>query len=201
MRKLGVWRLFGLVALVALIFASQGCAQMGGVGKYFLHRGQDALDIPDVGISVTSTPQWGFYWNSLDFLSLGYSKLDGYVYGWAGGRLGRVRHYNHCYGVFYCTENIGWGPNVDPDDPSTYYHQKAGFVGYILPPYTPFADYYTPAYTPACVHFFPHIGYVGFVWNLRYMEMVDFMLGWVGLDIAGDDGYDVGTWSFPRRKD
>jgi hypothetical protein len=51
------------------------------------------------------------------------------------------------------------------------------------------------------VHFFPHIAYVGLVWNARYMEMVDFALGWAGLDIAGDDGYEVGQWSFPRRMD
>jgi hypothetical protein len=195
MRKLAVWRVFGLVALIALAVGAQGCAQMGAVGTYFLQRGQDALDIPDMGISITSTPQWGFFWNSLEMGPGGWSKIDGHVLGWAGGRLGWVRHYNHCYGLFYLTENIGWGPNVDPDDPSTYYTQTAGIVGYILPPYDS-----TPAYTPACVHFFPHIGYVGFVWNLRYMEMVDFMLGWFGLDIAGDDGYDVGQWSFPRRR-
>ncbi len=57
-----------------------------------------------------------------------------------------------------------------------------------------------PQYTPACVHFIPHIGYLGLVWNARWFEIADFVVGWGGLDPSGDDGYAVGKWSFPRRR-
>ncbi|MBI4881321.1 MAG: hypothetical protein HY812_16925 [Planctomycetes bacterium] len=49
------------------------------------------------------------------------------------------------------------------------------------------------------MHFFPHIGYVGFVWNARYLQMIDAILGIAMIDICGDDGYPVGEWSFPYR--
>jgi len=35
---------------------------------------------------------------------------------------------------------------------------------------------------------------VGLVANGRYMEMLDFVLGWVGLDPACDDGKKLGKW-------
>jgi len=35
---------------------------------------------------------------------------------------------------------------------------------------------------------------VGFVGDLNYYEMVDAMLGFVGIDISGDDGTRYGKW-------
>ena len=35
---------------------------------------------------------------------------------------------------------------------------------------------------------------MGFVGNANYYEMVDFMLGFFGLDISGDDGTPYGKW-------
>ena len=32
-----------------------------------------------------------------------------------------------------------------------------------------------------------HVGYVGLMGNLHYVEMVDFLLGWAGWDITRDD--------------
>ena len=37
-----------------------------------------------------------------------------------------------------------------------------------------------------------HVGYVGLAGSARYMEMADFLLGWIGIDIAGDDGTKLG---------
>jgi len=39
---------------------------------------------------------------------------------------------------------------------------------------------------------------VGFVGNLRYLEMLDFMLGFAAIDIAGDDGYTYSRWPWQR---
>ncbi len=38
-----------------------------------------------------------------------------------------------------------------------------------------------------------HVGYVGLVGNARYGEMADFLLGFAGIDIAGDDGRKLGS--------
>jgi len=32
-----------------------------------------------------------------------------------------------------------------------------------------------------------HVGYVGLMGNLHYFQILDFLLGWFGLDVAGDD--------------
>ena len=39
---------------------------------------------------------------------------------------------------------------------------------------------------------------MGFVGNLRYLEMLDFMLGFAAIDIAGDDGYTYSRWPWQR---
>jgi len=35
---------------------------------------------------------------------------------------------------------------------------------------------------------------VGLVLNANWAQMGDFMLGWVGIDFAGDDGRQLGAW-------
>ena len=39
---------------------------------------------------------------------------------------------------------------------------------------------------------------MGLVGNLRYLEMLDFMLGFTTIDIAGDDGVKHGAWPWKR---
>jgi hypothetical protein len=142
----------------------------------------------DVGITVSKQPTIGLYWNSLDIFPFGYSNINGYFVGYGGGHPVAMRHYNKCVGFGYAYQEIGWG-DFDKDDPETLNRNYAGVLGYLLPPYK-----HDPAYSPACVHFFPHIGFFGLVWNARYMEMVDFLLGWTTFDLAGDDGVEAGKW-------
>ena len=40
---------------------------------------------------------------------------------------------------------------------------------------------------------------MGLVLNLRFMEMLDFVLGWSTLDIVGDDGKKLGKWPWQRQ--
>jgi len=61
--------------------------------------------------------------------------------------------YSHVDGWF-----VGWG-EFDEEDEDTLDVRYAGILGMVLPPYK------GQAYTPACVHFVPHLGYVGLVWN------------------------------------
>lgn len=201
-RVSGMRRIAVLTVLVAVFFASQGCSTMGTPGRtiatYFRHRGDDALEMIDLGFTITNTPQFGFYWNSLDALVFGASEIDGWFVGLGGNQIGVTRHYNKCSGAMVSQEIIGWGDDFDKDDPNTLYMRYGGLLG--------FASMggrghwrSSPDYTPACVHFFPHIGYVGFVWNARWTQIVDFLLGWALIDIAGDDGYQFGKWPAHMR--
>lgn len=178
-----------LVLGVALL-ASQGCE---AVGRYFQYRGEDFLEMVDVGFTFTSEPCIGLYWNSLDLLVAGYSNVDGYFVGWGGGQIGVTRHYNHCYGLIVSHEEVGWG-DFDENDPDTLYERYGGLAGLA----SCFGES-TPDYTPACVHFFPHLGYIGLVWNARWTQVLDFILGWTTIDIAGDDGYRFGKWPWAER--
>ena len=122
------------------------------------------------------------------------------------GQIGITRVYSRCWAFAYGEETIGWGPLLDTDRrEEALVRRRSGVLGILsgLVRVDPTGNGYGigPNYTPACVHFVPHIAYVGLVWNLRYTEIVDFALGWIGLDISGDDGYPVGKWSFPRRSE
>jgi len=37
-----------------------------------------------------------------------------------------------------------------------------------------------------------HVGYVGLVGNVRFMEIFDFLTGWFAFDLCGDDGQPYG---------
>ncbi len=172
-----------VVALCAVLWGSMGCQQVLTYAKY---RGQDALEMVDVGFSITTTPQWGFYWNSLDALTFGWCDLNGYFLGWGGNQIGLTRLHAHCYGLGYAYEEIGWG-DYDLKKPWTLYITNGGIPGWSMFG-VPGAPKKIPAYGGACVHFFPHLGYMGIVWNARWFEMLDFFVGFSGLDLAGDDG-------------
>jgi hypothetical protein len=116
-------------------------------------------------------------------------------YGLGGGDVGTGRIYYEHWGVLlYGRETVGWGnslwdyPEFDPDKPETLNSQAVGPLGLLLPPYDA-----RPAGRPTCTKYF-HFGYVGFVPNACFGQMVDFALGFVGLDLAGDDGRKLGRW-------
>jgi len=180
--------------LSGLLLGASGC---GSVGTYFKYRYEDFTEMADLGISFTKTPQLGLYWNSLELIVAGYCKVDGYFIGFGGGQFGMTRMYANCYGLLYSVEKVGWGDGLDGEHPEDVIAERTGgILGILLPPYNS-----GPNYTPACVHFFPHLGYIGLVWNGRYTQILDFVLGWTTLDICGDDGVEVGEWSFPWRKE
>jgi hypothetical protein len=115
--------------------------------SYVRYRVEDALEVVDVGITVSKQPTIGLYWNSLDIFPFGYSNINGYFVGYGGGHPVAMRHYNKCVGFGYAYQEIGWG-DFDKDDPETLNRNYAGVLGYLLPPYK-----HDPAYSPACVHF------------------------------------------------
>jgi len=164
-----------VLALAVAFMAAPGC-------MYARYRLEDALDCADVGITVSTKPCWGIYGMGVSVGGGGYSNVEGTLFGIGGGRIGAVPHYEKCWalGVFG-HETHGWG-NYDKDDPETLHQQYVGAIGLALIPIQS-----RPSYMPTCTHYL-HLGYVGFVGNLRYTEVVDFMLGFTGFDLAGDDG-------------
>lgn len=185
-----------VLALAVILMGSQGCNT--AVGRYFQYRGEDAMEIADFGFTFTTKPNIGLYWNSLDMLVAGYCNIDGHFVGFGGNQIGVTRVYANCKGLIVSDEKIGWG-KFDKNDPSTLYVRKGGLLGFASLMGTGNARS-SPDYTPACVHFFPHLGYVGFVWNARWTQMLDFIVGFTTLDLAGDDGRKFGAWpGNPRR--
>jgi len=172
------------LSLAVVMLASQGCT-------YLKYRGEDALDMLDVGVTWSREPQLAIYGDCAAITPVGWGHVDGYFAGWGGGQIGVTRHYEKCFGLLlWGHEELGWG-EFDTNDPATLDGQGVGILGIALPPYG------RPAYTPACVHFL-HLGWVGLVANARYLEMVDFLLGWSTLDIACDDGKKMSKWPWQQ---
>ena len=178
------------LALAATLCAAQGCA---GVIDYVQYRAQDSVEMVDVGFTFSVKPCVGLYWNSLDLLVGGYSNIDGYFVGLGGNQIGITRCYADCIGLIVSRERVGWG-DFDKDDDKTLFVRYGGLAGLAS-----LATGGNPDYTPACVHFFPHIGYVGLVWNARWTQILDFVVGFTTIDLARDDGTKFGSW--PWQKD
>jgi hypothetical protein len=176
-----------LAALALLsLSAATGCT-------YLKHRGEDFLEIVDIGITASWKPGLAVYADGVSVLPGGISYVDGYFLGWGGGQLGATRHFETCWGLLVVGhETHGWG-EFDKDDPDTLNRQFVGALGVPLFPIVQSR----PSYMPACVHYL-HVLFIGAVANARYMEMVDFVLGLALVDLAGDDGEPLGTWPWRR---
>jgi LysM repeat protein len=171
-------RAWHLLVLAVIAVMLQGCA----VARYFQYRVQDAMDIVEVGVSVSTTPQLALYWNSLDLAVFGYSNFDGYLIGLGGRHPGVTRLHEKCYGLIVSHEEVAWGP-YDADHPEALRTRIGGLAG------LPGLVFGTKTLdSPSCVHFFPHIGYVGLVWDLRWGQILDFIVGWTTIDLGHDDG-------------
>ncbi|MHC5035057.1 MAG: hypothetical protein ACYTFZ_08480 [Planctomycetota bacterium] len=188
-------RIFTLLALGVLFTASQGCSSPGNVGIYLKHRAEDLLDTFDIGVTLSLWPGLAIYADAVSVAPGGIGYVDGWFVGLGGGQLGLTRHYEKSLGLLiWGYEEVGWG-EFDKHDKDTLDRQFVGVAGILLPPYKG-----RPAYMPSCIHYL-HVLCVGAVANARYMEMIDFVLGWSTLDIAGDDGYKLSKWPWMRRPD
>jgi len=157
--------------LAAMLLASTaGCA-------YLKNRWRDTLDTLDVGFTFSTKPQFGIYANCPFLAPAGYAKVDGYYAGIGGGKLGVMKHHQDAAAlVLWGREDIEWGEGSG----------QARGVGPLGLSTTREGN---PDYKPQCAHYL-HLGFVGVTGNLNYREWPDFLLGWIGLDVAGDDNRD-----------
>lgn len=169
------------LSLVAL----QGC-------NYCRYRIDDALEMFDIGFTFTATPQFSAYMNCPVILPVGYGKVEGDFVGVGGGKAGLMKHQQESAGLlFWGRERVTWN-NFDTKEADTLSVQDVGVMGLAL------GEERTEPYKPACMHYL-HIGWIGVVGNIRWLEIPDFLLGIVCLDPLQDDGPDGGWW-FWRKK-
>ncbi len=107
--------------------------------------------------------------------------------GIGGGQIGATSHYESCVGLLlWGREETAWH-DYKPGAPKTINVQGVGPIAPMVGPYG--RANYVPAWTN-----YLHLGYGGIIFNARYMEILDFLLGWFGADIADDDGKATGRW-------
>jgi hypothetical protein len=152
------------------------------------------MDVIDLGVTWSSRPGFALYYDFVPVIPVGFGYVDGHFAGLGGGRFGAMRHFERSYGlVLWGQEEVGFG-TFDRRKPETVRFQRTGLIGMVQGPFP------GPDYLISCPHYF-HLGWVGLVGTPRYLQMLDFVLGWTTLDIGFDDGRPIGAWPgrSPRR--
>ena len=186
-RNCCLWLL--IISVVFTAYLSQGCGS-----AYMRNRLNDALDIVDLGITVTpqKEPQFALFFNFYNFLPFGYADVKGKILGLGNRHLGYSDFEMQAWGV------LAWGQmkygtgKFNPADPhqarinqyGLTERQKydVGFIGSFAgknpPPALWFVD---------CGPRIIHLGWIGLTETTRYADLFDFILGWTTLDILRDD--------------
>jgi len=177
-RTLAAW------LLTVLLCLTQGCA-------YLQNRVNDAVEVIDIGVTVSDSPCLsGFViFPPIHLTLVGIGMVDGWFTGLGGGRLQAFcPYYQNSIGLgVWGEETVSFGKSAK-DLPlnneeelrkqATFY--RSGLFGLMQGP-LPTEDYWI-----SCPHYV-HIGFVGAVFSPRYSEIADFFLGWLLIDINGDD--------------
>jgi len=175
-------RLPALLACLLFLGAS-GCT-------YLRYRGEDALDMIDIGVTLSTKPGFAAYYDFIPLIPVGVGYVDGYFVGVGGGRVGWMRHYEESIGLgLWGQEKVGFG-EFSKEKPETLNFQRSGLAGMIHGPFP------GPDYLISCPHYL-HVGWIGLVGSPRYLQGLDFALGWTTLDICSDDGCPRGRWRWP----
>ena len=85
-------RLWNVVTAVGFAFGAAGCG-------YLRDRGNDALDMLDVGVSWSKRPYLSVYACAIGVASAGAGHLEGKFAGIGGGHLGTTSHYHRVLGL------------------------------------------------------------------------------------------------------
>lgn len=185
-------RLLRGVALLALAACAPGCSYLPVVGPYLSNRGQDALDMFDLGFTFSGKPQFGLYANCPFTVPVGGAKVDGYYAGIGGGKIGVVEHHQDALGLIVTGhEKVTWG-SQDTEEGESGGDYKVGLLGLNTDAEG------NPVYRPQCTHYL-HLGFIGVTGNINYKDIPDFFLGWFGLDICKDDSRDARQASREER--
>ena len=177
-----------IVLLACTSFLTSGCA-------YLKNRGNDALDLFDLGVTVNDSwmPGFGAYTDPFLVFPIGLSYVDSRFYGLSLRQISGFDYTNHSWGlVALGRERRGLGPF----DPTSLYQARkdqrqlterptydAGVVGLIAGKEPP------PPLTAAVWKRGLHLGWLGIEYTCRFTEMYDFLVGWTTFDPMGDDKF------------
>ena len=186
-RRWQLWLLIMAIGFTSVL--SQGCGS-----AYMRNRLNDALDIVDIGITITprQEPDFALFFDFYNFLPFGYADVKGKIFGLGNRHLGWNDFEMQAWGV------LAWGQRkygtgkfnpadlhqVRSNQPGLTERQKydVGFVGSFAgknpPPELWFMD---------CGPRIIHLGWIGLTETTRYVDLIDFILGWTTLDILRDD--------------
>lgn len=179
-----------LLLLLLLAVSVQGCS-------YFQQRLSDARNVIDLGLTFSSKPQFALYYSGpiVQIGTIGYGDVDGRFFGLGEGH-GHLwsPHYEKSYGL------VAWGqewvsfdhdkaaldalPAEEAEKVSN--HMQVGVVGFVRGGSGDGAPPPGPKYIVSCPHFI-HLGWVGVVANPRWLQMVNFVVGWTGLELLKND--------------
>jgi len=173
-----------LAAALACLFS--GCA-------YMKDRGNDLIDIMDLGITVNDKiePQFGLYIDFFNILPLGYSHIEAKTIGFGNRQGGWLYYADDSWGVIFWGREMKALGEFNPKDPhrtrkdqreaTEWPYYNVGLARMISeddsPPTAQFIE---------CQRVL-HLGWIGIFAHLRPIDVVDFILGWTTLDIVGDD--------------
>lgn len=177
-------KLIGRIVLVAVLLGMAG--MMTGC-TYMKHRGADALDVIDVGLTFSKLPQFAAYYRlPIPVGAIGYGKVAGTFVGIGGGNVGVMPHYEESYGlILWGQEEVAFG-DYNREDRERLNYEGIG-IGLFNRPVPP------PGYFLGCPHYL-HLGWIGAVGMPRFHEAIDFAVGFTTLDIFRDDGRPRGYW-------
>lgn len=176
--------LFAISILCVTMYWLQGCV-------YLKNRAGDAMDIIDIGFTFSKKPQFAFFYDFVPIVPIGYGNVEGYYVGLGGGEFGFFTpHRERSYGlILYGAEEVGFGDSVsesslkamsEEERRNILNFQRTGLIGIAVGPFP------GPKYFISCPHYI-HLGWIGVVGTPRYLQMLDFILGWTTLDFYFND--------------
>jgi hypothetical protein len=174
--------------LLVFLFATtlSGCA-------YLKNRGNDAMDLFDLGITVSSKPGFALYVDKPPVIPIGFANVDGKLIGMGRGGFG-VYDFRE-KGVGYLIggtlqRGVGNYDPQNPEDPKTYGRGLIGFIEktteFQNDPEPNKDTIGRPKTRPTCPMTL-HLGWIGFEWGTKGWDILDFLLGWTTIDVGKDD--------------
>ncbi|MGO8705419.1 MAG: hypothetical protein ACLQVA_16535 [Candidatus Brocadiia bacterium] len=159
-------RSLALAGLLAVLVLSSGCA-------YMRDRGHDALNIFDIGFTVTKEPHFGIYAGFNSLLALGYMDMpNGWLLGLGHTHFGALDMRYHGGGMlFEGYESQGYDDDFDASDPASPRERGMG-LGMLYS--------HTPRTIPEALQCnkIVHVGWIGFDLNCKIGGLLNFLVGW-----------------------
>ena len=186
------FRIFSFVMVITTSFFLNGC------NTYLRNRGNDTLDMVQIGFTFNDSikPQFGLYMNHFASLPLGYSKVQSKFLGIVDRHIGWMDYENESWGALVWGDEKKGGGEFNPFDPhvarpdqinnlerSSY---TVGLLRYMknqAPEKPPVRQYIS------CNRIL-HLGWIGIIFNSSPVDIFDFFLGWLNIDIMKDDIVD-----------